>query len=87
LRRGGGVSKTSAIMWGFFGGSKSVDSTWAQCAANAIASMEKGRSRGGQAGGPKNHHLATKASILAYKTKSFSHPISTHSHECKDPNC
>ena len=63
----------------FGGGGKSADGTWAQRVTKATATMEKGRSLG--------RPLALKASNLSKKAKSFSQPISTHSHECKDPSC
>lgn len=75
----GWVSNKSALTWAFSGGNKSAHSTWAQRTTAATAIIRKGSDKG--------QALATKAAGVAKKTKAFSQPIATHSHECKDPSC
>jgi len=79
IEKRGGVSNKSSIMWAFSGGNKSAHSTWAQRATAGTALMSKGRSKG--------QPLGIKAASVVAKTKTFSQPIATHSHECKDPSC
>ena len=67
----GVASKNSALMWAFSGENKSAHSAWAQRATAGTAIRKKG----------------TYTSSVAKKNKTFSQPIATHSHECKNPSC
>jgi len=82
-------SKKSAVMWSFSGGNKSAasGSTRADREAKGAAANKRGSSLGGQVNGPKNLVGARKARRAAQKAKTFSHPISLFSHECKEPKC
>ena len=79
IQKNGGASKKSTIIWSLSGRNQSTPSTWAQRAAAATVASKKGNDKG--------LPLALKASGLARKTKAFSDPIATYSHECKHPSC